>query len=161
MRRLLAGLSVAVTCGVSALAHADPSSRAAARFFPPLELELPFLKPINFSFSSEPVPGFEMLRLGTYRTEALWWQRERLSLRTYGHVAPTFELDCMATCQPMLEHAVGVEGHVDLGGGGRALPASYLYLRGQSSQVAPVLAGSRGPQKSNLLSFGIGGLLDF
>ena len=164
MRRLLVGLSVAVTCIAVRFAHADPSNASAAsapRFVPKLELELPLLKPLRFSFTSDPVPGFEMLRLGTYRAEALWWQRGSLSLLSYGQVAPALELDCLSTCQPMLERAAGVEGRFDLGGAGRALPASYLYLRGQSAQVISSLPGSRSPQRSNLLSLGLGGLLDF
>lgn len=145
-------------------ATADPTSRPSSSprtFFAPLELELPFLRPLRFSFSSDPVPGFESLRLGTYRTESVWLERENLSLRTFGHVAPSLELDCSLTCQPMLERVAGVEGRLGLGGVGRAIPATYLFLRGQSSHVAPLVPGTRGLQKSNLLSFGLGGLLDF
>lgn len=156
-------LSVVIASTFSSPAHADPSGATAStpRFFQPLELELPFAKPLSFSFSSEPVPGFETLRLGTYRAEAVWWRAGDLSLRTYGQVAPALELDCSSTCQPMLERVVGLDGRFDLGSAGRALPAAYVYVRGQSSQVVPTVPGTRSPIKSNLLGFGLGGLLDF
>lgn len=164
MRRVVSSFCVAVATLTSPVADADPPSRASGslRSAPPrLELKLPFLAPLRFSFSSDPVPGFEALRLGTYRAESVWFEAGKLSLRTFGHVAPTLELDCALGCRPMLERVAGVELQLGLGGLGRTVPASYLFLRGQSAHAGPLLTGAKAVQKSGLLSLGIGGLLDF
>jgi hypothetical protein len=158
---LSVGLSFA-----SGRASADPSSVASARLgtgWQRLELTLPFFKPQRFSFSAEPIPGFEALGLPTFKAESVWWQRGALSLRSFSEIAPALELDCSLSCQPALARTMAVEGRIELGGISRAIPATNFYVRAQSSQVIPPAgSGTAMPVRSyKLLSAGFSGLLDF
>ncbi|MGC4089619.1 MAG: hypothetical protein QM756_17375 [Polyangiaceae bacterium] len=153
---------VLVLAGIASarVAHADPAPPPNP-LWQRLELEFPLLRPLRFSFNAAPVAGYEQLALPTFRSESVWWQRGALSLQTFSQQAPAFELDCSVTCQPMLERTLGVEGRLELGGLGRAAPATNLYVRAQSSQVFPSAAGTGRPRTFSLLSAGFGGLLDF
>jgi hypothetical protein len=166
LRRTLSWVVVAVSgLGVSSAVRADPVVSAAAPSSPSLwrhlELEFPVFKPLSFSFNANAVPGFEALRLPTFRSESVWFQSGSLSLRSFSRVSPTTELECSFACQPVLERTLGAEGHLELGAAGRSIPATYLYLRGQTTQSMPMLSGTRGPQKFGFLSAGLSGLLDF
>lgn len=166
LRRILSWLvGVALGVGATQIARADPlgagPNPGGPSLWSRLELEFPVLKPLRFSFDGQAVPGFEPLRLPTFRSESVWFESGRLSLRSFTQVAPSLELDCSVTCQPMLDHTLGVEGRLQLGGVGPAIPATYLYVRGQSTQVFPTAPAARGAQKFGLLSAGFGGLLDF
>jgi hypothetical protein len=165
LRRTLSWVVVAVSgLGVSSAVRADPVVAAPApnpSLWRHLELEFPVFKPLSFSFNPNAVPGFEALRLPTFRSESVWFQSGRLSLRSFSQVSPTTELECSFACQPVLERTLGAEGHLELGAAGRSIPATYLYLRGQTTQAMPIVSGTRGPQKFGLVSAGLSGLLDF
>jgi hypothetical protein len=157
---VIVGLSLA-----SGAAHADPTSLASAQVqgrWQRLELTFPFLKPLRFSFDADSVPGYEALRLPSFRAESVWWERGSLSLRSYSEVAPALELDCTLTCQTALANTLAIEGRAELGGLSRAVPATYLYARGQTTQVYSPAGGGAMPVRSYpLLSAGFGGLLGF
>ncbi|MFZ5893823.1 MAG: hypothetical protein ACOY0T_22370 [Myxococcota bacterium] len=149
-------------CSLST-AHADPlgSAPGAPNAWQRLELEFPILKPLRFSFDTTPTPGFEPLRLPTFRSESVWWEQGSLSLLSFSQVAP-LGIECSVTCQPMLERTIGAEGRLELGGLGRAVPSTHLFMRAQNTQAYPALSGTGSkPTSYSLVTAGFGGLLDF
>jgi len=155
----------AVLSLASGAAYADPSSAASAQLQSPwqrLELKFPFFKPLRFTFNTDAVPGYQALELPTFKAESVWWEVGSLSLRSFTEVAPALELDCSVACQPALARTMAVEGRLELGGIGRAIPATHAYVRAQSTQVfAPAAAGFAPMRSYGLVSAGFGGLLDF
>jgi hypothetical protein len=56
-------------------------------------------------------------------------QRGPISLQLFNRVLPAIEMDCLAgVCQPMVEKTLGLEGRLNLGGGG-IMPNNYLFAR--------------------------------
>jgi len=149
-----------VGLSLTGVAQADPTSAGSAPW-QRLELTFPFLKPLRFSFNADPVPGYQALELPTFKAESVWWERGALSLRSFTEVAPALELDCTVTCQPTLARTLALEGRLGLGGLGRAIPATHVYVRGQSTQVVAPAGGGFVQRSFSLLSAGYGGLLDF
>ena len=82
-----------------------------------LQLPAPWLTPLRVSFSDRAVPGFELLRLPTYRHEVSL-TRGPLSLVAFQYAAVGPELDCRVVCEPTIERAAGVETRLKLGGVG-------------------------------------------
>jgi hypothetical protein len=149
--------AVCASAAISASAAADPVTPpgsagvpAAGRWVQRLELEWPSIKPRQRWFTATSVPGYEILRLPTFREEAAWWGTGRLELRSYAQVMPG-ELDCRLTCQPSLEQSGGLDVRLDLGGAG-AVPNTFLSLRREHA-ITPARADSR-------WALGFGGLLD-
>jgi hypothetical protein len=146
-----------VSAAISASAAADPAATpgyagppAAGRWVQRLELEWPTLQPRQRWFTGTSVPGYEVLRLPTFREEAEWWGAGRLALRSFTQVMPG-ELDCRLTCQPSLEQSGGLDLRLDLGGAG-AVPNTFLSLR-RENVITPARGHSR-------WALGFGGLLD-
>ena len=119
---------------------------------PRLRLTWP-IQPQQTSFTmSQPILSAEGL-LQPYRLETLWLKSGRLELRSFQSVEQGMELDCRLTCQPVLEHSVGLEARLKLGALHRAVPETYVFAKG-----APILSALRG--SSQRLTLGLGGLLD-
>jgi hypothetical protein len=117
------------------------------------ELDAPFSRHLKFTFDTRPAPTFEMLQLPSFEGRASLWNTGRIDLSLFEHVAPSLELDCMATCQSVLQHKIGIDFNAHLGAAGRKIPDTFLFFRNEG------IRQPRGFTSRTLL--GIGGLLDF
>jgi hypothetical protein len=136
-------------------ATALPDQEAPAR----LLLAWP-ISPVAFSFS-DARPAVPVAWDGapyTFRAEAVWFERDSLSLRTTGASEAKLELDCRITCRPMVEQSAEVEARLQLGSPGKAVPEAHAFVRARSA--AATGQSFTGPRPNNVLQFGIGGLLD-
>ncbi len=118
------------------------------------QLEMPLIaQPLMVSWTTTPVPTYELLRWPAYNWEARVWSNGPVNLLSFNRVQPAIELDCLkSTCQPKLEKTLGFESRVQLGGKG-VLPDNYLFMR-RETVFGPVRSFGR-------IKLGIGGLLDF
>lgn len=117
------------------------------------QLQLPAVgHSLMVSWTTTPVPTYELTRWSTYDWEARIWGKGSVDLLAFNRVQPAIEMDCLAsTCQPKLERTLGMEGRIQLGGQGK-LPDNYLFMR-REMVGGPVRSFGR-------MKLGIGGLLD-
>lgn len=103
---------------VSSGAGATPAAASTTRsaLLPPapqLRLTWP-VAPLAFSFQAWEHGNYAAGPLRQFRAEATWLRQGPLSLLSISRAERAFELDCRATCQPMLERAVAVEARLHL-----------------------------------------------
>ncbi len=144
---------------VAASANAEPGARpdpAGADELglptraPRFELAWP-LAPRRVSFTlASPITTADGVQQ-PFAAEVQWWSAGPVGLRSFETVAPSYELDCHVTCQPVLERTFGTEARVELGGAG-VVPATQLFARSALVQVPP--------RSFSRFQIGLGGLLD-
>jgi hypothetical protein len=117
------------------------------------ELDAPFSRHLKFTFDTRPAPTFETLQIPSFEGRASLWNSGRLELSLFERVGPTLELDCMGTCQPVVQRKVGIDFSAHLGAVTHQVPDTFLFFRSER------LRQPRGFSSRTWL--GVGGLLDF
>lgn len=139
------GCAAAVVCTPAAFAQSATATRAPLAVVPaqPLKLEFPEPRFFHFSFDGRTTPGFELLRLPTFRGELSFTPTHWLGLTAFQTAAPALELDCRTVCEPILENKLGLELRVPLGGT-RALPANAFVVGVDTARSATGVRFDRG-----------------
>jgi hypothetical protein len=109
---------------------------------PELRLKWP-LAPISVSYTESEVTGYANGPLQLFRAESVWLELPGVRLLTLSSAERAFELDCVVTCQPIVQRTVGVEARVLLPRFSPAIREPYVFFR-QASLRTPLHARASG-----------------
>ena len=144
-------------------AHAQASAPASARTdssplalprVPEFSLTWP-IAPLAFSFSERELNGSVNGPLQLFRAEALWWRGGPVGLWTVGRVEPALDLDCSRTCQPIVNHGLGLEARVPLPSLSTVVSAPYAFVSSSANHAV------QSPRFARQLGLGLAGKLNF
>lgn len=121
---------------------------------PALKLSWP-LAPLSFTVTGQSLSVFGLPSLALYDAQSLWLRRGPLTLLTFGSTSLAPELDCRLTCQPVLQHASGVEARFALPVSVPHLVDPHAFVRYSGYQT------SLSPKGGGLLHAGLAGAFDF